>query len=107
MPFAPQSRSHSRSQSRPRARAPRPPTAIPTPDVPLAGPEEALRLFLAAVSEPPRHENIAGLLATVGEREPTFGALVLATCRPGHSIELLPDDEAAFYRLRHDLAEVR
>src|SRR5262245_52990843 len=105
MPFVPQSRSHSRARSRPRVRAPRRSTPIPTPDLPLAGPEEALRLILAAVSEPPRHETIAvlldsahrglgpclicdgastadqvldlgGLLTTVAEREPTFGALV-------------------------------
>jgi hypothetical protein len=132
---APQSRSHSRSRSRPRARAARPPTAMPTPGVPLAGPEEALRLILAAASRPPRHETIAvlldgahrglgpclvcdgastadqvldlgGLLGTLGEREPTVGAVVLATSRPGNGIELLPADEAAFYRLRHDLAEL-
>jgi hypothetical protein len=50
--------------------------------------------------------DLGGLLATLGQREPTFGAVVLATCRPGRGVELLPDDEAAFYRLRHDLAEL-
>ena len=135
MSFAPQSRHQSRSRSRARARAARPPTDIPAPGAPLTGPEEALRILLAATSEPPRHETVAvlldgahrglspclvcdgassadqvldlgGLLRTLGEREPTFGAVVLATCRPGRGVELLPDDEAAFYRLRHDLAEL-
>jgi hypothetical protein len=132
MSFRPYSWSRSRSRSGPR-RA-RPPTDIPSSATPFAGPEEALRLVFAAASDPPRHESIAVLLdgahrglgpclvcdgastahqvidlgrliATVGEQEPSFGAAVLATCRPGQGIELQADDEAAFFTLRHDLAE--
>jgi hypothetical protein len=132
MSFRPYSWSPSRSRSR--SRPARPPTDIPGPGTPLAGPEEALRLVFAAASDPARHESIAVLLdrahrglgpclvcdgastayqvidlgrliATVGEREPSFGAAVLATCRPGQGIELQPDDEAAFSMLRHNLAD--
>jgi len=103
--------------------------------VPLAGPEDALRVILAATSEPPRRETVAvlldsahrglspclvcdgasradqvidlgGLLAALVERDAAFGAVVLATSRPGEGIALAAEDEAAFYRLRHDLAEV-
>jgi DNA repair protein RadC len=123
-----------RSRSRSR-RHPLTPTDIPPPGTPLAGPEEALRIILAAASDPPRAETIAvlldsahrglspcvlcdgassadqvidlaGLVAALAEQEPALAALVLATARPGRGIELLPDDEAAFFRLRHDLAEV-
>ena len=135
MSFKPQSRSRSHARSHSRTRPPRQPAGIPAPGVSLAGPEDALRVILAAASEPPRRETVAvlldnahrglspclvcdgastadqvidlaGLLAAVVERDSAFGAVVLATCRPGEGITLLPDDEAAFYRLRHDLADV-
>jgi DNA repair protein RadC len=128
-------RSHSRFRSRSRSRRPLPATDIPPPGMPLAGPEEALRVILAAASDPPRAETIAvlldsahrglspcvlcdgassadqvidvaGLIAALAEQEPALAAVVLATTRPGQRIKLLPDDEAAFFRVRHDLAEV-
>jgi hypothetical protein len=127
------SRHHSRSRSRSRRRVI--PTAIPPPGTPLTGPEEALRIILAAVSDPPRAETVAvlldaahrglspcvlcdgassadqvidlaGLIAALAEQEPALSAVVLATVRPRHGIELRRDDEEAFYRLRHDLADV-
>jgi hypothetical protein len=103
--------------------------------MPLTGPEEALRIVLAAASDPPRAETIAvlldgahrglspcvvcdgassarqvvelgELLVAVAVREPALGAVVLASARPGRGIELAADDEAAFYDLRHDMADI-
>lgn len=126
--------SHSaRSRSRSRRRA-RISLDIPSPGVPLTGPDEALRIVLAAASDPPRAETIAVLLdgahrglspcvvcdgassasqvielgeliAVVGAQEPALGAVVLASARPGRGIEVAADDEAAFYGLRHDMAD--
>jgi hypothetical protein len=122
-------------RSRSRSRHARLRTGVPSPGMPLTSPDEALRIILAAASGPPRAETIAvlldsahrglspcvvcdgassarhvidlgGLVRELAAQEPALAAVVLATARPGRGIELAPDDESAFYGLRHDLADV-
>jgi hypothetical protein len=121
-------------RSRSRSRHTRLRTDVPSPGLPLTSPDEALRIVLAAASDPPRAETIAVLLdsahrglspcvvcdgastasqvielgrlvGTLAAQQPAVGAVVLATARPGRGLELAADDESAFYRLRHDLAD--
>jgi hypothetical protein len=115
-----------RSRSRHRRRA-----GAPPPDLPITGPEDALRVVLAVASDPPTPETIVlvldgslcgltcmvcdgastasevadvgSLLVALAEREPRFAAAVLASTRPGGGIEPTADDEVVFLDLRCQL----
>jgi DNA repair protein RadC len=106
---------------------------VPPANSPLGGPDEALRVVFAALGQPRRAETIALLLDSqhrgsvvlicsdasepaqvdrlaemllqVATSNPTLGAVVLATSRPGRGIAPSGDDERTFAAMRHDLAE--
>jgi hypothetical protein len=124
-----------RSRSRPTCHAPsrRPTTGVPPPGLPLAGPEDALRVLLAVASDPPAPETVAllldgahrgltcfvcegahrapqvaelgTLLGRLTDQEPAVAAVVLATARPDGGIEPEADDERTFFSLQGALAE--
>jgi hypothetical protein len=98
---------------------------------PLRSPDDALRVVLAAIAQPPEGETIVLLLdpahrgnvclvcrgATSAEQvaslvpilvqaaanEPSVGAVVLATGRPGRGVVVGADDQVAFGAMRHEL----
>ena len=107
-------------------------SVVPPPTTALSTPDDALRIVLAAVAEPPTAETVVllldaqfhggtclvcrgassaeqvaslvPLLTRVAEQEPTLAAVVLATVRPGQGITLAGADDAMFATMRHDLA---
>jgi DNA repair protein RadC len=119
-----------RSRSRHRRRSP----SVPPADIPLRGPEDALRVVLAVASDPPGPETVVlvldqahrgitclacegatsagqvaelgALLVVLSEQEPRVGAVVMATARPGEPVGPSPEDEATYFDLRQSLAEV-
>jgi hypothetical protein len=117
------SRSHHRYRDR---------SVVPPPTTALSTPDDALRVVLAAVAEPPTAETVVllldahfqggiclvcrgastadqvaslvPLLTLVAKQQPTLAAVVLATVRPGRGIALAAPDDATFATMRHDLA---
>jgi hypothetical protein len=105
---------------------------VPPPGTPLRNPDDALRIVLAAIAQPPTAETIVLLLdaryrggtclvcrgavtadqvaslvpvlVQAAAHEPVLGAVVLATVRPGRGIAVAPADDTTFGLMRHDLA---
>jgi hypothetical protein len=105
---------------------------IPPAGAALRTPDDALRVVLATVAQPPEAETVVLLLdarhrggtclvcrgaasalqvtslvpilVQAAAQEPALAAVVLATVRPGEGLGVAPADEAAFGTMRHDLA---
>jgi hypothetical protein len=105
---------------------------VPPADATLRTPDDALRVVLAAVAQPPEAETVVLLLdarhrggtclvcrgaAAAGQvsslmpilvqaaaQAPALAAVVLATVRPGAGIGLAAADDDTFATMRHDLA---
>ncbi len=113
-----------------RRRAPIPPAGAA-----LRTPDDALRVVLAAVAQPPEAETVVLLLdarhrggtclvcrgaasalqvaslvpilVQAAAQEPALAAVVLATVRPGEGIAVAAAEDATFGAMRHDLAVAR
>jgi hypothetical protein len=110
------------------------PSPLPAAGAPLRAPDDALRIVLAAIAEPPEPESIVLLLdgahrggtclvcrgaATATEvaelvplliqaaatTGPILAAVVLATVRPDEDVVVAVEDRVAFRLMRADLAE--
>jgi hypothetical protein len=114
-------------------RRPRPSPTLPGASIPLRSPDDALRVVLAAIAQPPEAETIVLLLdptcrgsvclvcrgATTADQvaslvpllvqaaanEPSVGAVVLATVRPGLGVVVGGEDQVGFGVMRQDLAD--
>jgi hypothetical protein len=106
---------------------------LPGASLPLRSPDDALRVVLAAIAQPPEAETVVllldathrghvclvcrgaaaaeqvaslvPLLVQAAANEPSLGAVVLATVRPGRGVVVGGDDHVAFGAMRQDLAE--
>ena len=104
---------------------------LPGASIPLRSPDDALRVVLAAIAQPPEAETIVLLLdpthrgnvclvcrgAASAEQvaslvpilvqaavnEPSVGAVVLATVRPGRGVAVGRADQVAFGAMGHEL----
>jgi hypothetical protein len=105
---------------------------VPPASRPVTGPDDALRVVMAAIHQPPSDETVVLLLdaahrggiclvcsgastatqvsalvpvlTTATGTDTPIGAVVMATVRPGLGITPGPDDEATFIAMRHGLA---